>query len=192
MFPSTRWTAIRDAGAEQPEALEAFAAEYREPVVRYVRARGFNAADADDLCQEAFLRLLRGKVLAKADAERGRFRSLLLTVVARTIVDRRRHASRRPEERLGDREPVDRDPGFDREWILHLSERALARLREQGSPYHAVLRDHLSGEPQERRRLHLARKRLIALIRDEVAQTCACPHELESELAYLTGFLRPT
>jgi len=189
VFPTTLWTAIRLAGDADASALETFARSYRPPILSYVRSRGFSENEADDICQDAFVRILAGDVLAKASAARGRFRCLVLTVVVRTIQDRLRR--RKSEQSLGEHDPADRDPDFDRQWVLHLSERALKRLGDQGSPYYEVLRRHLEGEPQDRRRLHNARKKLIALIRAEVAETCSSQQEFAAEVAYLSEFLRP-
>lgn len=193
MFPTTIWSTIRDAGSRDPNALERFAEQYRAPVLSFVRSRGFRGPDAEDLCQEVFVRVLAGRVLERADARRGRFRSLLHSVTTHVIQDRLR---RRRDEPALEREPSDpgpdRDPEFDRAWILHLAGRALGRLREQGSPYYEVLRGHLDGAKQDRNRLWIARGKLQALVRDEVAQTCSSPEELEDELALLSPYLRPS
>ena len=88
-------------------------------------------------------------------------------------------------------EILDKDPGFDREWMLELVERAMRRMQEEGSPYHPVLAGHLGGEKQNRNKLWIARKKLVAYLRHEVALTCSTPKELEDELEYLSQFLRP-
>lgn len=189
MFPTTVWTTIREAGGDDRSALEAVAGAYRDPVLAFIRARGFREAEADDLCQEVFVRVLQGDVLAKADPARGRFRSLLLTVATRVMQDRWR---RRPPEGAGDaaREAAVPAADFDRAWALHLAERALQRLRETGSPYYEVLDDHLHGRPQDRNRLWHARKKLSAEIRREIAWTCTDHADLEAELELLAPYLR--
>lgn len=187
MFPTTIWTTIRKAGENDGAALEHFAESYREPVRRWIAGRGF-ASEADDLTQQVFLRVLSGNVLARADRERGRFRSLVLSVSTHVIQDFLR---KRRDEPVEDLEPAERDPDFDHAWALHLAERAMARLRENGSPYHAVLAGHLDGERQNRNKLWIARRKLTALIRDEVAQTCTSPEAFEDELAYLSRYLQP-
>ena len=188
-FPTTIWTTIRDAGVEDEAALESFATRYRQPVLEYIRRRGFSANDAEDICQDVFVRVLNGGVLAKADRSRGRFRSLLLTVTTRVIQDRLRKRRDIPAEDL---EPPTDEPDFDRHWAVHLTERAMAELREQGSPYYDVLREHLGGHAQPRNKLWIARQKLAALIRREVAYTCVGHDEFEAEMAYLTQFLRPS
>ena len=189
VFPTTIWTRISEAGAEDESALEDFAVRYRPAVLEFIQRRGFTGTAADDLCQEVFLRVLRGGVLAKADQSRGRFRSLLLTVTTRVIQDRFRKRREAPTEDL---EPATRQPDFDRSWALHLTERAMAELREQGSPYYDVLRDHLGGKSQNRNKLWIARKKLATLIRKEVAFTCVSHEDFEAEMAYLSQFLRPS
>lgn len=185
MFPTTVWTVIRDAGGRDPAALERFAGDYRAPVLSYIRGRGL--PDAEDLCQDVFVRVFSGDVLAKADEARGRFRGLLLTVVRRVIQDSLRR--RRPDTPVENLEPAARDPDFDRAWVLHLTERALERLRERESPYYAVLKGHLAGEAQNRNKLWIARNKLAALIRHEIALTCRSHEEFEEEAAYLSTFL---
>jgi DNA-directed RNA polymerase specialized sigma24 family protein len=103
VFPTTIWTTISQAGAHDRAALEDFAQRYRAPILAYLRGRGFSGNDAEDLCQEVFVRVLQSGVLAKADRSRGRFRSLLLTVTTRVVQDRRRRRSdprgRPPQEK---------------------------------------------------------------------------------------------
>ena len=187
MFPTTVWTTIRRAGDADATALDDFARDYRTPVRQFVRSRGFASADADDLCQEVFLRLLAGRVLARADPSKGRFRSLLLAVTTHVLQN---HGRKKREVVRDDLEPLQRDPDFDRAWVLHLASRAMARLRAAESPYYTVLEGHLGGTPQDRNKLWIARRKLTALIRDEVARTCAAPELIEEELEYLSHYLR--
>jgi DNA-directed RNA polymerase specialized sigma24 family protein len=194
VFPTTIWTTIHKAGARDREAEAAFARAYRAPVLAFVRSRGFAAEDADDICQDVFVRVLSGRVLARADADRGRFRSLLLAVTSHVIQDRLR---RRREPSAGDTELVEpeaaeRDPEFDRAWVLHLAERAMALLRESAPRHYAVIAGHLSGERQDRNKLWVARRRLVARIRDEIATTCASHEAFQVEVDYLAQYLRPT
>jgi RNA polymerase sigma factor (sigma-70 family) len=182
VFPTTIWTTIRAAAGRDREALERVAAEYRPPVLRFLRRR-FSESDAEDLCQDVFLRILAGDVLRKVDPTKGRFRSLILAIATHVIQDRFRKA--RPEPRPA--EPVASD--FDCEWALYLAERAMERMK--GSPYYDVLRRHLAGERQDRNKLWIARGKLVELVRDEVAFTCGSREEFEEEIAHLAPYLRP-
>ncbi len=188
MFPTTIWDVVHEAGAKDPRALEQFASEYRQPVLDYLRAKGAPSSDAEDLCQEVFLRLLAKDVLAKADANRGSFRALLRTITWRVLVDWHRRRRDPPRAQV---EPAAPQPDFDRAWALHLTERALARLREESARYHEVLQRHLDGEKQDRQKLWIARKKLIALIRREIALTSRSPEEIEEEFASLAPYLQP-
>jgi RNA polymerase sigma factor (sigma-70 family) len=190
LFPETSWTTIRSAGERDRPALERFAEKYREPVLVFLRSRGLPDAEAQDLCQEVFLRLLKSETLAGADPSRGRFRSLLLAIAIHVQQDHRRRLRREP--RGEPVEPVtapERDESFDRSWALHLAERALARLREESPSYHGALSDHLEGKGHDRQRVWIARKKLVALIRDEIARTCTSHEQFEAEAAYLAVFL---
>lgn len=188
MFPTTVWTTIRLAAQSDEEARESFARAYRGPVVRYLRCKGASSDEAEDLCQEVFLRLWKEHVLERADRARGRFRGLLSTVTRRTLSHRRRQ---RVEPAVLDLEPADSDPDFDREWAVELVQRAFERLRDSGSPYAAVLEQHLAGAKPDRNKLWIARRKLLAGIRHEVALTCNSAEELEEELAHLHEFLQP-
>lgn len=184
MFETTIWTTIRKAGRHDPSALEEFAARYRPAVLAFIRRKGFADADAEDLCQDVFVRILAGDVLAKADAAKGRFRSLVLAVAVHVLQDRWRKKHEVPRVV----EAIDHDPDFDRAWVVHLAERAMDRME---SPYGDVLRAHVAGEAQDRNKVWIARQRLVALLREEIAFTCSSREEFEEELAALTPYLRP-
>ncbi len=188
MFPTTVWTRIHQAATWDQAALQEFAQRYRPAVLEFIESRGFHTDNADDLCQDVFLRILRGGVLAKADSTRGRFRSLLLAVTTHVIQD---HLRKQREIPVQDLEPPARQPDFDQTWAWHLAQRALERLRDHDSPYYTVLAEHLSGEKQDRNKLWIARRKLAAMIRQEVALTCATRADFEDELAYLSRYLQP-
>ncbi len=187
-FPTTIWTTIKKAGANDPQARERFAGRYHAPVLRFIRRKGFSVHEADDICQDVFVRIFAGNALARADASKGRFRSLVLAITTHVIQDRFRRRRPLPVSTL---EPAARDAEFDKEWILSLAQRAMRRLQDQGSRYFPVLRDHLNGKSQNRNKLWIARKKLTALIRDEIAHTCRTHEEFEEEVAYLARYLRP-
>ena len=109
-------------------------------------------------------------------------------MTTRVIQDRLR---KRREPLANGIEPAGRDPEFDRGWAVHLTERAMERLQTQGSPYYDVLAGHLCGEKQDRQKLWIARGKLAALVRNEVALTCSGREDYEEELAYLASYLRP-
>ena len=195
MFQTTIWTTIRNAGQRDPAALERLATRYRPAILAFVRGKGFGPDDAEDLCQDVFVRMLAGGVLTRADSAKGRFRSLVLAVSMHVIADRRRRSVGRSETEPLPEEAAasapDREPEFDRAWVLHLAETAMTQMREMGSPYYEVLRDHVDGKPTDRNKVWIARGKLVALIRREIAFTCESHEEFEEEARYLATFLRP-
>ena len=84
-FRTTHWSLVIDAKERGNTSAEAALAElcqrYWYPLYAYVRRRMGNVAEAQDLTQEFFARLLEKNVLAAASQERGRFRSFLLTAM---------------------------------------------------------------------------------------------------------------
>lgn len=70
------------AGARQSvegsQALAALCEAYWYPLYAYVRRRGLDAHEAQDLTQEFFAHLLDSEAVSVASPERGRFRSFLL------------------------------------------------------------------------------------------------------------------
>lgn len=207
-FQSTLWTVIRGAGRGDEAALREFVLKYRPPVAAYLARRGF-PNDAEDLAQEVFLRLVQDRVLAKADPSRGRFRSLLLSVTRHVVghhVERER-AGKRGGGRVGPIEGVDvaspePDESFDREWVAHLVEVALARLAREHPDYHEALRlSLLEGKPWSQiasslgktegdvgNRVHRGRKKLAEYLRDEVRTYSLSRDDYAEELRHLARF----
>ncbi|HXT12620.1 MAG TPA: sigma-70 family RNA polymerase sigma factor [Candidatus Angelobacter sp.] len=83
VFATTHWSVVlaagNDAAPKAQDALEKLCRIYWHPLYAYARRRGHSPADAEDLAQGFFAWLLERKWLARADQERGRFRSFLLT-----------------------------------------------------------------------------------------------------------------
>ncbi len=190
VFPTTIWTTIHRAGEQDSAALQRVAERYRQPVLEHIRRRGFQGNDAEDVCQDVFLRVLQGGVLAKADRNRGRFRSLMLAVTTHVILDRFRKRRDVPVQDI-ERASDEQTDAFDRTWALHLTQQAIERLRDEGSPYYDVLAGHLAGQPQNRNKLWIARRKLAAEIRRQVAHTCATREDFDEEMAHLAPYLRP-
>src|SRR5207302_6300006 len=75
-FQTTNWSLVFAAGGS-PDALNDLCARYWSPVYAYVRRCGCDRADAEDLTQAFFSRMLEHRDLAQADPRRGKFRSFL-------------------------------------------------------------------------------------------------------------------
>jgi RNA polymerase sigma-70 factor (ECF subfamily) len=159
-FPTTRWTLVVAAGHRQHKearsALVSLCENYWYPLYAYLRRRGYPADQAQDLTQEFFIRVLEGRYLDRADPEKGRFRSFLLTSLKFFVSDEedRKRALKRGagnvvslelssgEERY-QREPAHNDTPeriFERRWALSVLDRVVEKLREefvhQGRPEH--------------------------------------------------------
>lgn len=80
-FRTTHWSVVIEAAGDSAagqKALETLCRVYWRPLYSFVRQRGFAPAEAEDLTQEFFARLLASEGLAAANPGRGRFRSFLL------------------------------------------------------------------------------------------------------------------
>ena len=81
-FPTTHWSRVIQAGDPSAlaarEALAELCASYWYPVYAFIRRRGHEPDQAQDLTQAFFVHLLEKGTLAAADSRRGKFRSFLL------------------------------------------------------------------------------------------------------------------
>ncbi|MBS1856951.1 MAG: sigma-70 family RNA polymerase sigma factor [Acidobacteria bacterium] len=150
-FPTTRWTLVVAAGdphrKEARSALVSLCENYWYPLYAYLRRRGYPADQAQDLTQEFFVRVLEGRYLDRADPEKGRFRSFLLTSLKFFVSDEgdRQRARKRGggtvvrleftsgEERY-QREPAHHETPewiFERRWALSVLDRVVGKLRDE-------------------------------------------------------------
>ena len=90
-FVTTHWSVVLTAAGTDTtrahEALSCLCEIYWYPLYAYVRRRGHSPDDAQDLTQEFFARLLEKHWLARADREKGRFRSFLLMAMKRFLAN---------------------------------------------------------------------------------------------------------
>ena len=86
-FRTTRWSVVRDAAEDDPEASRAALATlceaYWQPLYAYARRRGSSPDDAADLVQGFLAALLEKGWLRDVDEARGRFRGFLATAFRR-------------------------------------------------------------------------------------------------------------
>jgi RNA polymerase sigma-70 factor (ECF subfamily) len=150
-FATTHWTVVLTAGGGDStrarEALASLCQTYWYPLYAYVRRRGYGAADAEDLTQGFFTRLLELDSLADVRRERGKFRSFLLGSLNHYMTDEWRRASaakrdirrtipldpQAAETRYGHEpeDPASPERLFERQWALALLEIVVRRLREE-------------------------------------------------------------
>jgi RNA polymerase sigma factor (sigma-70 family) len=150
-FAATRWTLVLAAarGNVTPRAAEAMAElcrVYWYPLYAYVRRRGHDSHEAEDLTQEFFLRLLAKNYLADADREKGKFRAFLLASLRHFLANEwdRSQAQKRgggqtvlpistvdaeSRYRLEPWHDLTPERLFERQWALTVLDQVLLRLR---------------------------------------------------------------
>jgi RNA polymerase sigma-70 factor (ECF subfamily) len=146
-FTTTHWSVVQ-AAPESACALETLCCTYWYPLYAYIRRRGHNPEEAEDLTQAFFARLLAGKDLSGVDRAKGKFRSFLLAVLNHFLAnewDRATAAKRggnqvllslddeNAEERYRMEPTVEVTPEklFERSWARTLLAHALTRLRAE-------------------------------------------------------------
>jgi len=157
-FLTTRWSIVlscADSGTDEKKAQAALAELckiYWRPVFAFICRQGHSVPDAQDLTQDFFAKVIKGRLLHGADRNRGRFRSLLLTALQRFLYDEvdKRHAHKRggdlrfvswddwmteapshlsiPEQESDKWSP---ERVFDVRWAATVVERALRRLGDE-------------------------------------------------------------
>ena len=130
------------------EALEKLCRAYWFPLYAYVRRKGHDVHDAQDLTQEFFARLLAKNYLSVADRNKGKFRSFLLGALEHFLAREwtKAHAQKRGGGRsnlsLDERDVENRyllEPShdltakkmFDQRWAMAVLDQAMGRLREE-------------------------------------------------------------
>ena len=151
-FVTTHWSVVLAAGSDSSpaatDALEQLCRAYWYPLYAYVRRKGYDADDAQDLTQEFFARLLARNYLSVADRHKGKFRSFLLGSLEHFLAREwtKAHAQKRgggktvlsldetdAENRylLEPAHELTAEKIFDRRWVTTLLDQAMSRLREE-------------------------------------------------------------
>ncbi len=155
-FVTTHWSVVLSAreqhSARSAAALETLCRAYWHPLYAYARRQGHSPADAQDLTQEFFARLLQKDYLRSVAPEKGKFRTFLLVTFQRFLADdwHKAQAQKRgggkvlnvdwasAEERFL-RQPVEHltpEKVFEQRWALALLDQVYAQLeheyKEQG------------------------------------------------------------
>jgi RNA polymerase sigma-70 factor (ECF subfamily) len=108
-FNTTHWTIVLACGDESDlarahQALASLFQTYWYPLYAYVRRRGYGEHDAEDLVQAFCLHLQEKHALAKADRQRGKFRTFLLSSLQNFLANENERA--RAQKRGGGRELI--------------------------------------------------------------------------------------
>jgi RNA polymerase sigma factor (sigma-70 family) len=135
-------------GSQSGRDLARLCEDYWFPLYAFVRRSGYEAADAEDLTQEFFARLLEKQCLAAADPQRGKFRCFLLAALKHFLANEwnRAHAQKRggrqgvmsidfqaaeDRYRLQAADTLTPERLYERRWALTLLEHVLGQLREE-------------------------------------------------------------
>ena len=149
-FPPTRWTFVEYAGQPdhpaQPKALADLLTQYL-PALKAFLAAQFRVDDqqAEDLLQSFVLeKVLKVGVLARADRERGKFRTFLLHALSNFVISELRRArarKRAPEQSLVSLEELAEEgiepalaagaANFDVAFARHVIQQAVRRMQAQ-------------------------------------------------------------
>lgn len=151
-FATTHWSALRAVGGttspRSKAAFETLAQTYWYPLYAFARRMGHSPADAADLTQGLFERLIESDSLSTVSRERGRFRTFLLTAFQRFMADERKAARRAKrgggatvisidansgEERyrVEPADQYDAEQLYQRRWAMTILDQALARLESE-------------------------------------------------------------
>src|SRR4051794_3396319 len=108
-FPSTDWRLVfssrpRDTVGPRDSMAELCSA-YWYPVYAFLRRRGHRAEEAEDLTQGFFAHILANGLLARAQPDKGRLRSLLLASLTHFVANERDR--QRARKRRGETAPPD-------------------------------------------------------------------------------------
>jgi RNA polymerase sigma factor (sigma-70 family) len=184
-FQATLWTVVLKAKGHSRDALEELIKIYWKPVYVYIRRWGYPSEEAKDLSQGFFSDLLERDFLRGVSPEKGRFRTFLLTVLKRYLInesERKRAQKRgggkavlsldysRAERDFTIMPTSDETPerSFNRQWALEAMSRALAALaKEMDADTFQAIKPHLAGGPaydQTAKKLGITVTRLNNLI----------------------------
>jgi RNA polymerase sigma factor (sigma-70 family) len=180
-FATTQWSVVL-AAADDPDsarardALETLCRAYWKPLYVYARRQGYTDADAQDLVQGFFARILARRDLQAVRRERGRFRSYLLGALKHFLVNEWKRSTAQKRGGVDAAVSLDAtleggaavsdgghgpDQQFDRQWALALLSRVLEDLRiehaaEGREAQFISLRDFLTGDDAARSQAEIA------------------------------------
>ncbi|MEO5721340.1 MAG: hypothetical protein ABIR71_07720, partial [Chthoniobacterales bacterium] len=156
-FAATRWTIVLQAGESQAPPHQALSALselcriYWRPIFLFLRRQGHSPHDAQDLTQGFFAHLIESRAYARADREKGRFRSFLLGALKHFVAHARAHSQTQKrgggvvfaqlddasiaeaETHSANWETWSAERIYDREWAESLLRRSLDRLAQESA-----------------------------------------------------------
>ncbi|QEG01264.1 RNA polymerase sigma factor [Stieleria maiorica] len=96
-FETTRWSVVISTGKDDSrsarDAMELLCQRYWFPLFAFIRRRGYDEPDAEDLVQAFFARVVEKNVFTIADRSRGRFRTFLLSSLENFLANEKAKAN---------------------------------------------------------------------------------------------------
>jgi len=126
-FQTTSWSLIsrtRGEGQTAREATAALCQMYWQPLYVYARRAGQSEHEAQDTIQEFLLHVVQQDVFLRADADRGRFRTFLLSSLKQFMARRHRDENRQK-----------RSPGTD---VVSIDTAGAERFATRSAAQHAT------------------------------------------------------
>ncbi|MGZ5021695.1 MAG: RNA polymerase sigma factor, partial [Chthoniobacterales bacterium] len=180
---------------------------YWRPIFLFLRRQGFHLEDAQDLTQGFFAHLIESRAYARADREKGLFRSFLLGTLKHFVAHTRAYertqkrgggmallpldeaALHEAEARAESRPETRAEVLFDREWAATLLQQVIHRLEQEWqlagkSELFRELRSHLAGVNDDAiayDELSIRLGRPVATLRSDVARLRARYRDLLRE-----------
>jgi DNA-directed RNA polymerase specialized sigma24 family protein len=147
-FTTTRWSVVLMAGqnvsSESAAALERLCGAYWRPICYFAQRKGWPEADAKDLTQQFFARLLARNDFRRVDPEKGKFRTFLLSAFTNFLTNEyhRNQTLKRgggqlvsldefPDGGLALATAAAPDKVYDAGWAATILQLALRRLKEE-------------------------------------------------------------
>jgi len=148
-FPPTQWLLVEAAHSNDPNqaAIGTLLNRYWKPVYSYLRRKGHNDEQAQDLTQGFFYEIvLKRHLIEKADKTKGRFRSFLLLALDRYVANVQKQQAAQKRAPSGKLVPLDlvrpldlpasvaasaAENVFHYAWISDLLERVLDQVEAQ-------------------------------------------------------------
>lgn len=151
-FATTHWSVVLAAGkpdsSHYREALEMLCQTYWFPIYAYLRRQGYGAHEAEDQTQGFFTHTIEMHDLCRADPDRGKFRSFLLSMLKHFVADQwdRSQAQKRgggkktfsldfadaeTRYKLEPSHQLSPDKLFEKSWALTVLGRTMANLKAE-------------------------------------------------------------
>lgn len=222
-FQPTRWTQVSLLRSENPQAA-AEAAEYLFSIYWYplyiyaLRKWSLSDQAAEDLVQSFMMKIYEQGTFIKADREKSKLRTFLITAFNAHINGdfRKTYAQKRGggqflysvEEELDLKDTNEEELGvaYDVAWAKRVMEQAyeklalqikdkeeadiLLKLCKESMDYETACRELQTQSGALRTRVSRLRKKLGLIIREEVAATLSPDDDIEEELSYLIKILK--